>query len=476
MTDKEMSRRAFMNSVAAGIGVAGISALSCAKMSDEQKRKPNIIYIMADDLGYGDLGCYDQKDIKTPNIDKLAREGMRFTDHYSGSAVCAPARCCLLTGLHSGHAYIRSNRQPNPSGQEPIPADTVTLAKVLKAYGYKTGTTGKWGLGGPGTDGVPTKQGFDFFYGYLCQGHAHNYWPEFLYRNEEKVLLEGNKVEPNDRYEGSGLAYERAQYSHDLIADEALSFIERNAGEPFFFYFAPTIPHVNNEAGEEGLEVPSDEPYTDRDWPQQLKNYAAMITRLDKDVGRIMTLLKRLGLDEDTIVFFTSDNGPEPKTNGFDPEFFNSSGGLRGIKMDLYEGGIRVPMIARWPSRIKPGSETSHPSANWDFFTTALDLAGMEAPSGLDGISYLPALLGETQQTHDYLYWEFNRSGKTQQAVRMHQWKGLRLGATEKLQLFDLSTDPYEGCDIAENNLDIVSKIENLMAEARTDSELWEFK
>ncbi|MFC1606700.1 arylsulfatase [Candidatus Latescibacterota bacterium] len=468
------NRRDFLQqttAVSAGIAATG---LSCVTENEPVHRTPNIIYIMADDLGYGDLGCYGQRDILTPNIDNLASEGIRFTDHYSGSAVCAPARCTLLTGLHTGHAYIRGNHQPNPSGQEPIPSGTDTVARHLQTAGYRTGIIGKWGLGGPGTTGVPNNQGFDFFYGYLCQGHAHNYWPEYLYRNDEKVMLEGNKVHENERYTGSGLAYERKHYSHDLMADEALSFIERNSGQPFFLYFAPTIPHVNNEAGMEGLEVPDDAPYSDRDWPQQLKNYAAMITRLDRDVGRIMSLLKRLGLDDNTVVLFTSDNGPEPKVHGFDPEFFNSAGQLRGIKMDVYEGGIRVPMIARWPGTIRPGSTTAHASANWDFFPTALDIAGAPVPSGLDGISYLPALTGGSQTPHEHLYWEFNFRNATRQAVRMDNWKAVRLGTSAPIELYGLENDPAETNDVADDHPDLVRKIEAILHEEHTDSHLWE--
>ena len=467
-----LKRRDFLGGCATGLGAL---AVSCGGRVAE-RRKPNIVYIMADDLGYGDLGCYGQRDIKTPNIDGLAREGMRFTDHYSGSTVCAPSRCCLMTGLHTGHAYIRGNRQANPRGQEPIPDETGTIAELLRGAGYATGVFGKWGLGGPDTEGLPTRQGFDRFYGYLCQGHAHNYWPEFLYRDEEKVPVAGNRVEPNDTYEGSGYAVERVNYSHDLIADEVLSFVRDNTDRPFFLYFAPTIPHVNNEAGEEGLEVPSDAPYTDRDWPQQLKNYAAMITRLDRDVGRVLDLIKELNLDSNTIVFFTSDNGPEPPVHGFDPEFFSSSGPLRGMKTELWEGGIRAPLIARWPGKIEPGTVTGHVSANWDFFPTAAELAGFDAPDGLDGISYLPTLTGGMQREHEYLYWEFERQGKTHQAVRLGDRKGIRFGATEPLELYDLARDIGETADVAANHPDLVARIEGIMRDARSESVFWELK
>jgi len=469
------TRRSFLAGALAGAAGPAMGGVA-AGQSPDAGRAPNIIYIMADDLGYGDLGCYGQEDILTPNIDRLAREGMRFTDHYSGSTVCAPSRCCLLTGLHTGHAYVRNNRQVRKSGQLPLTEGTDTIARRLQQAGYRTGVVGKWGLGYPGSVGVPRNQGFDYFFGYLCQGHAHNYWPEYLYRNEERVPLPGNRVTPSDLYEGSGVAYERVSYSHDVMAEEALSFIRREAGAPFFLYFAPTIPHVNNEAGGEGLEVPSDEPYTGRDWPQQLKNYAAMITRLDSDVGRIVLLLRELGIDRDTIVVFTSDNGPEPPVHGFDPEFFDSAGPFRGMKTTIYEGGIRVPLVARWPGRIAKGSVSGHVSANWDFFPTALEIAGIDDGCGCDGISYLPALLGRRQTPHDFLYWEYERRGKTGQAVRRGKWKGLRHGASEPMELYDLKADPAETADLSGDNPGIVEQIGDIMASARTESEFWELK
>jgi len=473
-----MKRRAFMKSCAAAAGIP--AAAKCGgdderrvRVETPAKRKPNIIYILADDLGYGDLGCYGQSMIRTPNIDRLAAEGMRFTDHYAGSTVCAPSRCCLMTGLHTGHAYIRGNKSTPPSGQEPIPDDTVTVAELLKQAGYATGLIGKWGLGGPGSVGEPNRQGFDYFFGYLCQGHAHNYYPEFLYRNGEEVALEGNRVEPA-RYYGAGVAYERAQYSHDLMAGEALRFVERNSGGPFFLYLALTIPHANNEAGKEGMEVPSDEPYGDRDWPQQQKNHAAMITRMDRDVGRLMEKLVELGIDDDTLVIFTSDNGPH-REGGADPDFFDSSGPLRGIKRDLYEGGIRVPMIARWPGKVRPGSVTDHLSAFWDFLPTATEMAGTEHPAGIDGISYLPTLLGDgdRQRGHEYLYWEFHEGKATKQAVRAGNWKAVRLRPSGPIELYDLARDIGENDDIAAGHPDVVEKMGRYLDTARSESPIW---
>jgi len=469
-----MKRRQFLKGVAAGAASLSLSCLSRPEGDLQEGSKPNIIFILADDLGYGDLGCYGQQQIKTPNIDKLAAEGLRFTDHYAGSTVCAPSRCCLMTGLHTGHAYIRGNREVRPMGQEPIPAGTVTVAKLLKEAGYTTALIGKWGLGGPGSTGIPTRQGFDYFFGYLCQRHAHNYYPEFLFRNEERVPLAGNKV-GQPRPDGAGVAVERAQYSHDLMTQEALDFLERSKDKPFFLYLAFTIPHANNEAGKEGMEVPTDQPYSDRDWPQQEKNHAAMITRMDRDVGRIMAHLKELGIDENTLVLFSSDNGPH-REGGADPEFFHSNGPLRGIKRDLYEGGIRVPLIARWPGKIEKGRVTAHVSAFWDFLPTAAEIAGVAAPSNIDGISYLPTLLGGKQREHEFLYWEFHEGGSSKQAVRMGKWKALRLRPSAPLELYDLSTDIGEKNNIAGEHPDIVEKIEAYLKTARTESEFWKLR
>ena len=323
------------------------------------KRKPNIIFILADDLGYGDLGCYGQKLIKTPNLDGLARAGIRFTNFYAASSVCAPSRASLMTGLHQGHAYVRGNTTLKPVPGQSGPAATrlplrpqdVTVAEVLKAAGYATGLIGKWGLGEADTTGIPNRKGFDYFFGYLNQNHAHNYYPDYLWRNQERVTLP------------------QGTYSHDLFTSEALEFIRRERSDPFFLYLAYTLPHANNELGRatgNGMEVPTDEPYSRECWPQQEKNYAAMVTRLDTDVGKIRALLKELGLDAETIVFFSSDNGPQgPDEGGFDPNFFASNGVFRGIKRELYDGGIREPMIARWPGKITAGQVSQQVWAGW---------------------------------------------------------------------------------------------------------------
>jgi arylsulfatase A-like enzyme len=418
---------------------------------------PNIIFILADDLGYGDLGCYGQNKIKTPNIDRLAEEGMRFTQCYAGSTVCAPSRCCLMTGVHTGHARIRGN------ARVPLELLDLTVAEILKPAGYRTAAIGKWGLGNEGTTGIPNKHGFDEWFGYLDQTHAHNYYPEFLWRNERQWQVRGN---------ANG---QKGDYSHDWFTRTSTNFIRINRMSPFFLYLAYTLPHANNELKDKGMEVPSDAPYSKETWPQQEKNKAAMITRLDTDVGKILNKLEELKLDQDTIVFFSSDNGPH-KEGGVDPKFFESSGSLRGIKRDLYEGGIRVPMIVRWPGRIKAGSTNDQVWAFWDFLPTAAELAGVKPPKGIDGISVVPALLGMKQTNqHEYLYWEFHERG-FQQASRMGDWKALKLATNKPVELYNLKTDPGEKGNIADKHPDVVAKIEEYFKTARTDSKDWPIK
>ncbi|MCX5637924.1 MAG: arylsulfatase, partial [Planctomycetota bacterium] len=451
-----MNRRDFLKAVSTGALTATISG--CKSWPTlcwmGKQSRPNIIFILADDLGYGDLGCYGQKEIATPNIDRLAAEGIRFTDHYAGSTVCAPSRCCLMTGLHTGHCWIRGN------ALIPLRPSDVTVAELLKQAGYTTGIIGKWGLGETGTTGIPNKKGFDYWFGYLNQRHAHNYYPEFLWRNEESISIEGNKL-PKPEPGGWGESASKVTYSPDLFTKEALSFVEQNSdfakasdfacatpdkspdkkdptslklrrtSRPFFLYLAYTIPHANNEAGQNGMEVPSLGQYADKNWPPPQKGHAAMITRMDGDIGKLMAKLKKLGLDENTLVMFSSDNGPH-KEGGGDPAFNKSSGPLRGYKRDLYEGGIRVPMLARWPSKIKAGSVSNHVSAFWDFLPTCCELAGVNTPETIDGISILPTLLGQPdkQKKHEFLYWEFHEQGK-KQAVRMGDWKGVRLNVAK---------------------------------------------
>lgn len=421
--------------------------------------KPNILFILADDLGYGDLGCYGQTAIQTPNLDNLAASGVRSTDCYAGSTVCAPSRCSLMTGLHSGHSRIRGN------SRLPLLPEDRTVAEVLKQAGYATGLIGKWGLGNPGSTGVPNLQGFDEFFGYLDQGHAHNYYPEHLWHNQEMVELEKN------------LGMARGVYSHDLFTTKALEFIRERHERPFYLYLAYTIPHANNELGREtgnGMEVPNLAPYEDKDWSPIEKGKAAMITRLDRDVGRLMDLLTELGIEGNTVVFFSSDNGPHHE-GGVDPTFFKSSGPLRGIKRDLTEGGIRVPMIARWPGKIQAGTTSNHVWAFWDFLPTAAELAGVTPPANLDGISVVPALLGKPSKDHEFLYWEFHEKG-SRQAVRMGEWKAIRPTLGEPLELYNLTSDIGEANNIAAAHPDVVGKIETYLKTARTESENWPMK
>ena len=462
-----------MNPLLSFTSRAALWVACCVLVSQTLAAKPNIIYIMTDDLGYGDLGCYGQERIQTPHIDRMAEEGMRFTQFYAGSTVCAPSRCVLMTGVHTGHALVRGNREIQPMGQWPLPDETVTVAEVLKNEGYATGLVGKWGLGGPGSSGHPNRQGFDYFYGYLCQRHAHNYYPEFLFRNEERIPLPGNRVN-NERRDGAGYAVDRATYSHDLCAGEALNFVRRNQSRPFFLYLSLTIPHANNEGGKQGMEIPDYGRYASTDWPEPQKGHAAMITHMDADIGRLMALLKELNLDDNTIVFFTSDNGPH-REGGNDPFFNDSNGPLRGIKRDLYEGGIRVPMIVRWPGQIRPNSISGHIGYFGDFMATAAELAGAKVPKGLDSISFIDALMGrvDTQKQHPYLYWEFYGGGKHFQAIRQGDWKGVQ-HRDGSFELFRLDRDLGEQNNLAANQLSKVAELRLRMEQAHQDNDMWQ--
>ena len=460
-----------------------IDSAKCEE-SEQNRRVPNIVFILVDDLGYGDLGCYGQKTIQTPCIDRMADQGMRFTHCYAGSTVCAPSRCCLMTGYHTGHARVRGN------ARVPLLPEDVTVAELLKSAGYQTGIIGKWGLGEPDTTGIPNRQGFDTWFGYLNQRHAHNYYPAYLWENETEFPLRNEVVHTiggRDRTPG-GVATKRVDYSHDLFAERALEFVKANRDKPFFLYLAMTIPHANNEASNRnikeaeipayrGMEVPDFGPYKDKDWPAPQKGHAAMITRMDADIGRLFKLLAELRIDDETIVFFTSDNGPH-KEGGADPAFFGSSGPLRGYKRALYDGGIRVPMIARWPGKIAAGTTSDLPWAFWDFLPTACDLAGTEAPKGIDGISVLPTLLGypDKQKRHDYLYWEFHEGRGSKQAVRMGKWKGVKNRIPGPIELYDVIADPGETQNVAKDHPDVVAKIASDIAEARTESEHWELR
>ncbi|MGC1276267.1 MAG: arylsulfatase [Planctomycetaceae bacterium] len=431
----------------------------------QERQKPNIVFILADDLGYGDLSCYGQTCFRTPNIDRLAVEGMKFNQFYAGSTVCAPSRCVLMTGLHTGHCYIRGNAKLNLR-----PSD-VTVAEVLNDAGYTTGLFGKWGLGHEGSTGVPTKQGFDEFFGYLDQHHAHNYYPSFLLRDEERVSLE-NVIPHEDKY-GSGVSSNKAQYSPDLILDEALAFLDRRKAKPFFLYYATTLPHANNEAKNEGMEIPDLGRFADADWPEPQKGLAAMISRLDRDVGLLLDKLAERGFDENTIVFFSSDNGPHNE-GGNRADFFDSNGPLRGTKRAPYDGGIRVPFLARWPGRIAAGSMSEHVGYQGDFLATVAELAGAKPPDDLDSLSFMPTLLGEGEQAvHEFLYWEFYEQGSFQ-AVRIGDWKAVTrpIGGTD-VELYNLAKDVDESDDVAAEHPDVVKRAHEIMQREHRPSPDW---
>lgn len=454
------------------LGIALLSALAGCAKPEKAQEKPNIIYILADDLGYGDLGCYGQTEISTPVLDGMAAKGIRFTQHYAGNTVCAPSRCVLMTGLHTGHARIRDN------STLPLLEEDVTVADLLKEAGYKTGIIGKWGLGELNTTGFPGKHGFDYFFGYLNQVRAHNYYPDTLWRNTEKVPVNNKVIYVKEgKLKGLGsAAVEKNVYSNDLFTEEALKFVKESSGSPFFLYLAYTIPHANDEywlVEEHGMEVPDYGQYADKDWPDAQKGLAAMISRMDGDIGTLIKKLEELGIDKNTLIIFSSDNGPH-KEGGNDHLFFNSSGGLRGHKRDLYEGGIREPMIAYWPETIKLGRRSDHISAFWDFLPTACELAGIEAPENIDGISFLPELLGKEQPEHKAMYWEFKSQGG-KQAVRKGKWKLIKLDVLDPdkshFELYDLETDRAEQNDVSEKFPDVLAELKNLMETERTESE-----
>jgi arylsulfatase len=457
------------------LGVAAFLAVSFgpspAAEPDTRLERPNVILIVADDLGYGEVGCYGQKKIETPRLDRMAAQGVRFTQYYAGCAVCAPSRCVLLTGRHAGHADVRDNREVRPEGQYPIPADRVTLAERLKARGYATAAVGKWGLGPPGSSGDPLRHGFDLFFGYNCQRHAHNHYPSYLWRNDRRVTLEGN----------DGGAAGR-QYSHDLFEAEALAFIRANAGRPFFLYLPFTVPHLALQVPDDSLALYKgrwdDPPYTGGKgyFPHATPRaaYAAMVSRLDRSVGRVLDLLADLRLDRRTLVLFTSDNGPtHDGAGGSDSVFFESAAGLRGLKGSLFEGGIRVPLVAWGPGTVPAGTVADVPCAAYDLAPTVCEWAGAEPLPGADGLSLLPTLTGRGEQRrHEYLYWEFAGYGG-QQAVRLGDWKGIRQQLQKRLtplQLYHLKDDPGERRDVAGQHPDLVARLTRLMAEAHESS------
>ena len=470
--------------------LAYVSMSVQSSATDKKNSAPNIIFILADDLGIGDLGCYGQKVIKTPNVDKLAAQGIRFTNHYSGSTVCAPSRSVLMTGQHSGRTVIRDNKGvKTQEGQTAMDANSVTIAEVLKQKGYATGAFGKWGLGFIGTSGDPNKQGFDEFFGYNCQSIAHRFYPEYLWHNDKKVYLPGNDWTNT------------VTYAADVIHHKAIEFIEKNADKPFFLYYPTTIPHAelivpedeifkrhsgkyketpftiekakNGAAYGPGIDIAA---YCTNNQPKA--TYAAMVERLDKHVGEVMAKLVELGLDKNTLIMFSSDNGVHSE-GGLDPEDFDSNSIYRGHKRDMYEGGIKTPMLAMWPAKIKAGSTTNHISAFWDVLPTLAEVAKCKTPDNIDGISMAPTLLsGKKQTVHDYLYWEFHAmNGK--QAVRQGKWKAVRLNVLKKditvTELYNLDEDPSETKNLAAQYPDKVKELQVIMDKSHTESELFPF-
>jgi arylsulfatase A-like enzyme len=468
---------------ALALGLALTSRLGAAD-------KPNIVFILADDLGYGDLGCFGQTKIRTPTLDRMAAEGMRFTHHYSGNAVCAPSRCVLMTGQHPGHAFIRDNREIQPEGQFPLPKSAVTLARLLHDQGYATGGFGKWGLGGPGSTGDPLVQGFDRFFGYNCQRVAHNFYPTYLWDNDKTIKLNNPAFPTQDRLKPGEdptkpetyARFRGSDYAPDRVTEQALAFVDANRDRPFFLCWPTTVPHLALQVPEDSLQeyagLWDDPPYTGgRSYLPHFRPraaYAAMITRMDRDIGRLMNRVKDLGLDEKTIFVFSSDNGPlYDKLGGTDCEFFNSNGGLRGRKGSLYEGGVRVPCIVRWKGHIAPGTVSPRVTGFEDWLPTFLDLIGSPGgrPSNLDGISLAPTLLGRAQPERPFLYREFPAYGG-QQSIREGKWKAVRqklnsVAASEspRTELYDLASDPTETTDVAGKFPDILATLEQKMRE-----------
>jgi arylsulfatase A-like enzyme len=446
--------------------------------ASEPAAKPNLIFILADDLGYGELGCYGQTVIQTPHLDKMAADGLRFTRFYAGATVCAPSRSVLMTGQHHGHTRVRGNAgRVNPAAQA-LKADDVTVAGLLKSAGYRTALFGKWGLGdvGEAESGLPRKHGFDEFFGYLSQHHAHNHFPDSLWRNEERVSLPNKVTAVGDS--GGGYATEAVQFADDLFADEALKFVADNKDRPFFLYWSMVTPHANNErtrALKDGAHVPDYGPYADKDWPNQDKGHAAMVTRLDAHVGRMLQQLRTLGIDKNTLVIFTSDNGPHNESN-HNLERFHPSGPLSGIKRSLTDGGIRVPAIAYWPGRISPGTTSDHVAYFGDWMATACELAEVKLPADRDSISFVPTLLGKSaeQKSHEFLYWEFHEGGFRHAAIYQGRWKGIRNGGPDKpVRLFDLHNDVAESNNVADQFPEIAASISEYLKTARSESSDW---
>ena len=467
MNFKTLVSTLFLGLLSQGIGIGG--------------QKPNIIFILADDLGYAELGSYGQTVIKTPHLDQMAAEGLSLTRFYAGATVCGPSRSVLMTGQHQGRTRIRGNF---PQPESPIGAlrdEDLTVAEALKSAGYATAMIGKWGLGNTGgaSEGLPRNQGFDFFTGYLSHWHAHNHYPDFLWRNEEKISFPNKVIPVGDL--GGGYSEDGIVYADDYFADEALKWVSNQQDKPFFLYWSFIIPHANNERNtvlNDGAHVPDYGPYANEDWPDQDKGQAAMITRLDSYVGRMIEQLKLLGIDDKTLIIFTSDNGPHDESS-HNLDRFRPTGALRGKKRDLTDGGIRVPAIVRWPGKIPANTKSNHVSYFGDWFATACDLASTETPPNLDSISFKPTLLGnpEKQQQHDFLFWEFHEKGYDQAAIYQGRWKGIRLGSVNNpIELYDLENDINEEHNLAAEHPEIVEKINTYLKSARTDVENWPIK
>lgn len=456
--------------------------LLCPLVAAQEPRQPNIVLLLADDLGYGEVGCYGQKKIETPHLDRLAAEGLRFSQHYAGAPVCAPSRCVLMTGRQLSHAWIRGNREVRPEGQWAIPDEAVTVPELLKPLGYATGCVGKWGLGPAGSTGDPNGQGFDFFYGYICQRVAHNYYPPHLWLNGEKHLLDNPVFAAHQKLQVAPASYDRFhgnEYAPDRIMSAASAFVRRHREEPFFLYLPFVEPHVAMQPPRAWVdrypEEWDDEPYLGQrgylPHPRPRAGYAAMISHLDDHIGRVVGLIDELGLGENTLILFSSDNGATHDAGGVDTEFFASVGPLRGRKGSVYEGGLRVPTIARWTGTIAAGATTDHVSGFQDVLPTVVEIAGGKPPHGIDGISFAPTLLGRGEQRqHDHMVWEFFGYGG-QQAVRMGSWKAVRRQLRENatpIELYDLSVDIAESNDVAAQHPDIVAQMDHIMRTERT--------
>ncbi len=441
----------------------------------ESNSKPNIIVILGDDLGYGDIGCYGQKLIKTPNVDRLAAEGLRFTQGYSGSTVCAPSRCVLMTGKHTGKTFIRNNGMTKTGVRVELPADEVTVAEILSNQGYATGLFGKWGLGEHTEEGLPNNQGFDEFYGYLNQGHAHRYYVDYLWHNKEKVSLPEN---------ANG---KKGTHAAEWYFDGLKKFVRSNRDKPFFVYYAPQLPHselattdgdLRQYLDSEGHSVFKEHSHkavrdlASTDIPNA--TYAGMVSQLDRHVGEIVDLLDELGLGDNTVIIFTSDNGPAAAKAGYNPDVFYDDNRFRGIKRDLYEGGVRVPLIVKWPGKVKAGTVSDYVFASWDFLPTITDILGIESPDNIDGVSALPVLQGKDITRSNPLYWEFiSPVGSFRLAVRDGKWKGVAHGLEKELQLFDLDADPLEKHNLAGQYPDKVRELKKIIVEQRVNSEHW---